>query len=229
MTLENQESLHDVRAQLYRIQKLMLALLPKFLLSRDIMKELTNHSSQEDPGRLLHSFSIVSNIVTYARNLISTDSVNLSNLGVIFQPSLGHALTKLGRQTEAFTDKSPTLGVIAQHLVNCVAHYHEEKCTLDFLQRKVSEIPQLGMTDLQEFCRIPAPCYDVDAMREVSLDLARDKLAKKQQDLSYCSYMVENFLYLLWAHLDYYMLRAIPKVRNTGYSELSASIGLDSK
>lgn len=228
MTLENQESLHDVRAQLYRIQKLMLALLPKFLLSRDVMKELTNNY-QEDPNRLLHSFSIVSNIVTYARNLISTNSVNLSNLGVIFQPSLGHPLTKLGRQTETFAEKSPTLGVIAQHLINCVAHYHEEKCTLDFLQRKVNEIPQLGMADLQEFCRIRTACNDVDGMREVSLDLARDKLAKKQQDLSYCSYMVENLLYLLWAHLDYYMLRAIPKVRNTGYSELSASIGLDSK
>lgn len=132
----------------------MLTLLPKFLLSRDVVKDLVPNSPQETSTRLLYSFGIIANVVTYARNLISSDSINLLNLGVIFQPSLGQPLTKFGRQAESFTEKSATLGVVTQHLINCIALYREEKCTLDFLQRKVSEIPQLGTSDLQEFCKV---------------------------------------------------------------------------
>lgn len=73
------------------------------------------------------------------------------------------------------------------------------------------------------------PCYDVNTLREKSFDLAGDKVASKQKYLSYCEYIVENLLYLLWAHLDYYMLRAIPKVRSTGYFDLSSKFSADSK
>lgn len=43
----------------------------------------------------------------------------------------------------------------------------------------------------------------------MQFDLLTEKLANKQQELKYCIFLTENCLYLLWAHLDYYMLRAI--------------------
>lgn len=44
---------------------------------------------------------------------------------------------------------------------------------------------------------------------QTQFDLLTEKLIDKQQELKYCIFLTENCLYLLWAHLDYYMLRAI--------------------
>lgn len=35
--------------------------------------------------------------------------------------------------------------------------------------------------------------------------------------MDYCAFIIENSLYLIWAHLDYFMLRAVPNPRNTSY------------
>lgn len=40
-------------------------------------------------------------------------------------------------------------------------------------------------------------------------DVITDKLQYKQQELKYSIFITENCLYLLWAHLDFFMLRAI--------------------
>jgi hypothetical protein len=31
------------------------------------------------------------------------------------------------------------------------------------------------------------------------------------QELEYCSFLIENCLYLVWCHLDYYMLRSLSR------------------
>lgn len=31
----------------------------------------------------------------------------------------------------------------------------------------------------------------------------------KHRELEYCSFLIENCLYLVWCHLDYYMLRSL--------------------
>jgi hypothetical protein len=33
----------------------------------------------------------------------------------------------------------------------------------------------------------------------------------KYKELDYCSFLIENCLYLVWCHLDYYMLRSLPR------------------
>jgi hypothetical protein len=33
----------------------------------------------------------------------------------------------------------------------------------------------------------------------------------KREELEYCSFLIENCLYLVWCHLDYYMLRSLPR------------------
>lgn len=32
----------------------------------------------------------------------------------------------------------------------------------------------------------------------------------KHREMEYCSFLIENCLYLVWCHLDYYMLRSLP-------------------
>lgn len=46
--------------------------------------------------------------------------------------------------------------------------------------------------------------------REIALEVLTTQVTLKQQELSQITFLIENCLYLIWAHLDYYMLRSIP-------------------
>lgn len=55
------------------------------------------------------------------------------------------------------------------------------------------------------------------------------ELQDKKAELESCVFIVENCLYLLWSHLDYYMLQAIPNKTlgintSTGKSETNTDI-----
>lgn len=50
---------------------------------------------------------------------------------------------------------------------------------------------------------------------EIQFEQLTEKLTAKQTELRLCVFLVEHCLYLLWAHLDYYMLHASPV--QTGY------------
>lgn len=51
------------------------------------------------------------------------------------------------------------------------------------------------------------PCSHSD---EIQFEQLTEKLTAKQTELKLCVFLVEHCLYLLWAHLDYYMLHAVP-------------------
>lgn len=208
------EQLEDNRIYLLRIERLMLGVLSKFYLSPGALIELLIDSnglaaSYQTSERLLLAFQVIANVVTYVRNLLSSTGVL-----VTFRPSLGENFMSFNKKKEVNqVDKSPTLGVLVQHLVYIVGYYHEEKTTLDFLQTKAKEIPDMSSADLKEFLKLSDGVYDVSVARENALELVADRLRKKKEEFEYCALIIDNLLYLLWVHLDYYMLRAIPKIR----------------
>lgn len=51
---------------------------------------------------------------------------------------------------------------------------------------------------------------------EIQFEQLTERINAKQTELRLCVFLVEHCLYLLWAHLDYYMLHAAPQ--QTGYS-----------
>ncbi|KAF2884227.1 hypothetical protein ILUMI_21962 [Ignelater luminosus] len=108
-----------------------------------------------------------------------------------------------------------------------VNYYHEEKGTLDFLRRKESEIPEMSNADLKEFLSLSQQVYDINVMKENALQFVTDKLNKKKQEFEYCDFIIDNTLFVLWAHLDYYMLRAIPRMRHGDIPDLSTTLNLD--
>ncbi|PSN57904.1 hypothetical protein C0J52_00219, partial [Blattella germanica] len=130
----------ELSAQLHRIQNLMLALIPRFVVSESVLRELTGSAT-----------------------------IATSRTPAISGPD--------SRQTEHMADyyimgesTAPGLGVVVQQLVRCVEHYHREKATLDLLTRKLTSVSNMNSTELKE-----------------------------------------NTLYLVWSHLDYYMLRSLPQ------------------
>ncbi|EFA00605.1 nuclear pore complex protein Nup205 [Tribolium castaneum] len=221
--LENPDIVHDQRAHLFRIQKLTLALLPKFILTDEVVKELVNRQGErshtfQTSERLLFAMQVMANLLSYSRNVVANHDVEHGGIGVIFQPTLKDpGLNSVDLKNGLnFNDQTPSLGVVVQQLINVVNHHHQEKFTYELLERKIKEIPVMDSTDVDEFIEESLNLQDVNTKREHVYDLISNRLEKKRKEMQYCCYIIENAIYLIWVHLDYYMLKAIPKVKNFG-------------
>ncbi|KAF5301267.1 hypothetical protein FQR65_LT00967 [Abscondita terminalis] len=224
---ERTDGLQDHRSRLYRIQKLMLALFSRFVLSKEVVRDLLLNPQDEinfqTSERLLLALQVVANLTTYARNVITNNDVDEANIYAIFHPSLGNSFIGLNSKVH---EKSHNLGIIMEQLVTIVNYYQEEKAMLDFLLIKVNEIPAMSSTDLKTLMKLPE-VHNLLVSRENALVFVTHKLKMKKQELDYCSFIVENLMYILWSHIDYYMLRTIPKIRKGELPNLSGNLDLN--
>ncbi|XP_074042758.1 nuclear pore complex protein Nup205 [Leptinotarsa decemlineata] len=221
--LENPNIVQNNRAHLYRIQKLMLSLLPKFILSEDTVKRLISHTtidscSFQTSERLLSAMQVMSNLLSYSRNVVANHGIEHAGVGVIFYPTLiDPLLSNFSSKNFANTnDQETSLGVIVQQLISTVNHYHQEKVTHELLMRKLEEVPDMNSADLKPYIDSTVESSELHVKREKGYEIISDRLDKKKKEINYCAFIIENSLYLIWLHLDFYMLKAIPRVENYG-------------
>nr|XP_023028038.1 nuclear pore complex protein Nup205 [Leptinotarsa decemlineata] len=229
--LENPNIVQNNRAHLYRIQKLMLSLLPKFILSEDTVKRLISHTtidscSFQTSERLLSAMQVMSNLLSYSRNVVANHGIEHAGVGVIFYPTLiDPLLSNFSSKNFANTnDQETSLGVIVQQLISTVNHYHQEKVTHELLMRKLEEVPDMNSADLKPYIDSTVESSELHVKREKGYEIISDRLDKKKKEINYCAFIIENSLYLIWLHLDFYMLKAIPRVENYGNRNASFKI-----
>lgn len=206
---------HDIGAHLYRLQKLMMALFPRFTLSNANLKEIqrqfgqsnmhqveeNEESEKQKSERTLTFLQVTSNIALYARNCIANHSVDHRTTKVLF--TINSEI--LSSNESATNSSSPDLSVIVTQLKYCVEFYNREKLTYDTLLRQKNNLPTISL--------------DVNITQQHQQ--ISDKLTAKSEELKLCVFTLENCLYLLWSHLDYYMLRAItPALQLNGFSNI---------
>ncbi|KAG5873933.1 hypothetical protein JTB14_014533 [Gonioctena quinquepunctata] len=223
--LENPNIVQNNRAQLHKIQKLMLSLLPKFILSEETVKRLISQTSSETCSfqtseRLLSTMQIISNLLAYSRNIVANHGIEHSGVGVIFYPTLSDPLL-INFSTKSFVntnDQETSLGVIVQQLMSTVSHHHQEKITHELLVRKLEEVPDMNSVELQPYIDSSVELSELYIKREKAYEIISDRLEKKKRGINYCAFIIENSLYLIWSHLDFYMLKAIPRPKSYGYT-----------
>ncbi|XP_055585632.1 nuclear pore complex protein Nup205-like [Uranotaenia lowii] len=193
----------DLGAHLYRLQKLMLTLFPRFTLSEQTLKELhqnvlNNCTEKEKSAHLKFFLQIAANLALYARNSISNHSVDHRTINVLFSPQISeniHHRQQLESSNRSTTlETSHSLNIIVVQLKHSVEYYNREKLSYESLQRQRNSLPSLSL----------------DANVQIQHDSLTERIASKQEELKRCVFITENCLYLLWAHLDFFMLRAIP-------------------
>ncbi|KAK9882396.1 hypothetical protein WA026_020918 [Henosepilachna vigintioctopunctata] len=217
--MDNPELIQNNRAQLYRLQKLLLALLPKFILSDSVIRNLIHNASNnmlntyQTSQRLLYGMQVICNLLSYSRSIVANHGVDHAGVGVIFEPNLNTTST-----SHSAYEQTPSLGTVVQHLINAVNYHHQEKVTLDRLHRKINDIPEMSSMDLREFVNESLKLQDLTLMREQIFDFTTEKMKSKQREIRYCAFIIEHALYLIWVHLDYYMLKAIPRGKHFGPS-----------
>ena len=203
---------NDVGAHLYRLQKLMMMLFSRFTITdgnlKEVQKSGSNMMMQVDNDDVAERQSalrrktflqIAANIALYARNCIANHSVDHRTAKVLFSVS---GDTFNGRDASTI-ETSPDLNIVVSQLKNCVEFYSREKMSYDGLMRQRNALPSISL----------------DANITQQHQKLTDRLIAKNQDLKLCVFIAEHCLYLLWAHLDYYMLRAItPALQFNGFS-----------
>ncbi|XP_055523518.1 nuclear pore complex protein Nup205 [Wyeomyia smithii] len=196
----------DLGAHLYRLQKLMLTLFPRFTLTEQTLKELnqnilTHCSERERSAHVKHFLQIAANLALYARNSISNHSVDHRTINVLFSPQINESSVHqihTGRQDNrgmSNLDSSHcSLSVIVQQLRCSVEYYNKGKLAYESILRQRNSLPGLSL----------------DSNIQIQHDMLTERITARQEELKRCVFITEHCLYLLWAHLDFFMLRAIP-------------------
>lgn len=82
----------------------------------------------------------------------------------------------------------------------------------------------MNSIELKEFVPAPTRTFNIFVIREGALKVLSERLKYKQQEMDYTAFLIENCLYLIWAHLDFYMLKAIPKTKNYGFGPTNTTL-----
>lgn len=123
---------------------------------------------------------IACNLALYARNSIANYSADRRTIYILFSPNITDLAQKDSNVGGLKT--SPNLGLVVAQLKSCVQFITNEKIIYDDLMRNRNQ----NQLNLDEMIRM------------------------QQEKIKLCNFLSEQCLYLLWAHVDYYMLRAVP-------------------
>jgi nuclear pore complex protein Nup205 len=204
---------HDIGAHLYRLQKLMMALFPRFTLINanlreaqrvitPIMQVENEEVEKQKNERTVTFLKVASNLALYARNCIANHTVDHRTTKVLFSINTDNLVCG---QNDAATTTSLDLSVVVTQLKCCVEFYNREKASYDTLLRQKNNLPTISL--------------DVNISQQHQA--LTEKLIAKNEELKLCVFTLENCLYLLWSHLDYYMLRAIsPALQLNGFANI---------
>lgn len=227
--LDSEVESQNIRSLLFRIQKLMLSLLSKFILNATTIKELLkgHETVFKTSKRLLLTMQVTANLLLYSRNIIANHGIDHGAVGVVFQPSLKDTQHDSTRFLETHV-RSPSLRVIFEHLIHTVRYQQQEKQTFGFLQKQCNDVPKMNIAELKESLKEVEEMKNLRYAREHAMVVFTGKLKEKRQEMEYCSFIIEHCLYIIWTHLDYFMLKAIPRARNLGLLDLSQSINMNS-
>lgn len=226
----------------YLLKTLILDLIQRFVILDGLIQDIWDNNSlsskAETPAffdsrtddkieTVLQIFEIACNLMIHVRTAISSkDKIDYRATEPVFWPGLTDQQTADGRSGGLGNGENPLLGFTVQQLIECVNHYHRETSTLAQLRRKMSAVHNMTSSELQQFLPETPMTNDVNAITEnrfAAAKIIKKRLEQKTLELDHCCFLIENCLYVIWSHLDFFMLRALPKPKQGFDFDLSKS------
>ncbi|KOC62474.1 Nuclear pore complex protein Nup205 [Habropoda laboriosa] len=206
--LEDASGMRELRAHLYRLQKLMLSLLYKFQLQSAPV--CLSHEETDANQQHISCVQIVANIMLYTRNQMQHSRMDQKIRNVLFEP---HLTSKPGGREERMKDTSGGvhLGTIVDQLVSVTNLLHTELPHIDTLIKKSAIVGEMSTTELKEYMSEEEAELDVQKQRVIVEQRLNRSVKEKRQTIKYCSLIIEHALYILWSHLDFYMIQVISR------------------
>ncbi|XP_077999885.1 nuclear pore complex protein Nup205-like [Glandiceps talaboti] len=227
------ESYHQDQSQLEyqghlsRIQRQMLALIPRYCSLDHWNRELKNTDSiissdgkdkKDDITEQI--LEISTNVIGYCRAVVTSSASNSEYCHILFTAGLTEArsrdlYTLEDIQLSAVSSgHPPSLGVLVRHLKQCTTAFIPALESYKQYVQKMQNVPELAPEELRELS-VSMGVSSTDKMStHHKHHLATKRLTQivehKAKELMLYYYIIENSLFLLWRHLEFYLIHCQP-------------------
>ncbi|XP_053318181.1 nuclear pore complex protein Nup205 [Spea bombifrons] len=220
----NEGSLMEFQGHIRRFQRQCLGLLNlfggsdklrQFCLQDDLSQ--VDRASKRDEMELAVQ-QICSNVMEYCQALMIQSSLTFTQSACLFTPSLIESTSRDGSRPDSLSvlqsSRLPGLGIVfyllKQSANDFFTYYDIHRQSVGKLQN----VEQLPPDEIKELCQAEVS-IGMDKMSTTQkYAIARRRLVKlinnRAKLLSLCSYTIETCLFVLWWHLEYYLLHCTP-------------------
>ncbi|XP_051886493.1 nuclear pore complex protein Nup205 [Pristis pectinata] len=221
----NYGTIMELKGHIGRFQRQCLALLSRFTIS-DRLSEFKKQQEGTQVGGVnkkdemeLAMQQICANVVQYCQTLLIQSSAGSQHTICLFTPSLSEGTSREGSRQDAQLAmvpywRLPSLGVVLFLLKQSANDFFSSYESHRQSVTKYQNLQHLPPDEIKELCQalVPAAVDKISAaQRQV---LARRRLVHqinhRAELLSLYCYIVENCLFILWRHLEYYFLYCVP-------------------
>jgi len=229
----------EFRGHVTRLQRQMLALLPRYCFSPHLKHPLrgvdnTKPGTEADMQResetavQLAVGEIACNVTSFCTHLITKSASKGQFSQLLFNPCLVestrrdlHGLEDMSTVGVAVS-RAPNLGVIVCLLRQCTTLFMSAHDMHEQNLRKLDTLTTLSSEELNEICGVLSSQKLSSERKHV---LARHRLnshlSQQSQQLRNLAYIIENCLFLLWRHLDFYLLHCVPADSSTSLFQVA--------
>uniref|UniRef100_H0V3Q7 Nucleoporin 205 n=1 Tax=Cavia porcellus TaxID=10141 RepID=H0V3Q7_CAVPO len=221
----NEGSLMELQGHIGRFQRQCLGLLSRFGGS-DRLRQFKFQDDNVDGDRMskkdeieLAMQQICANVMEYCQSLILQSSPTLQHIVCLFTPSLSESSNREGPRQDSQVPvvpywHLPGLGIIVyllkQSANDFFSYYDSHRRSVNKLQN----VEQLPPDEIKELCQSVMPAGVDKISTTQKYILAKRCLVKlinnRAKLLSLCSFIIETCLFVLWRHLEYYLLHCSP-------------------
>ncbi|XP_064417895.1 nuclear pore complex protein Nup205 isoform X2 [Latimeria chalumnae] len=219
------KSLIELQGHVGRFQRQCLGLLNRFGGS-DRLRHLKLQEESAQGDRVskkeeaeLAVQQICANVMEYCQALLLYSAPTAQHTICLFTPSLSEAVARDGTRPEMQSSvtpywRLPGLGVIVYLLKQSASDFFRYYESHRQINNKLQNVEQLPPDEIKELCQsvVSAGVDKISTTQKYTL--ARRHLIKQINSraklLSLCSYIIEICLFILWRHLEYYLLHCTP-------------------
>ncbi|NXK44426.1 NU205 protein, partial [Chauna torquata] len=221
----NEGTQMELQGHIGRFQRQCLGLLSRFGGS-DRLRQFKLQDDNAEGDRVnkrdeieLAMQQICANVMEYCESLMLQSAPSFQHTVCLFTPSLSESTNRDGPRQDTQAPvvpfwRLPGLGIIVyllkQSTNDFFSYYDSHRQSVNKLQN----VEQLPPDEIKELCQSVMPAGVDKISTAQKYVLARRRLVKlinnRAKLLSLCSYIIETCLFILWRHLEYYLLNCTP-------------------
>jgi len=211
---------------LSRIQKQMIALLSQFQLTQDMLSSL---EASADPSSLLLVLKILNNVTSYARTIVTTSGNNSKSCRLVVSPSLldaceGSPGAMVGGRP-ASVGRPASLGLLVLSLKYLANHLARAQANLNELKEKEKGLSSCPTSELALLAEIsPTEKLPGITVRRLAAKKLEAVISDKQLEVQLSSETLESMGFLLWRHLEHYLLYSSAALSSTAATPYQATV-----
>jgi nuclear pore complex protein Nup205 len=216
-----------VGAGMMHIQRLMLGLIPHYWdrqVWSGVVSEAVRGEGTPDPlvtmETQLRLLQICANIISYCRTAMTMGGTEYSSpyCHILFSPDLTASLATNQNKDAPHSfpsshltpSQAQSLGRLIRHLREVCEEYSTALDSSQQLQRKLSHTTSLTQDEILQLISISGSSLPLSHQQSLAHRKLQQMLSATQNQMQLLAYIAENLLYVLWRHLQFYLVHCKP-------------------